>query len=79
MKDNVDLYLREFSVMSKSVRDNNVASFKLPPITSGDEKWLMASAGVELTGPSKNAVVVAVRYNNLVPRLPSLRSSIEFK
>ncbi|XP_048486166.1 uncharacterized protein LOC105385854 isoform X2 [Plutella xylostella] len=79
MKAHMHEEFQEFLVMSKPVQDDNAAHFKLPLKSSGNEEWIIASAGVELVERAGNASIIAVLYNNLASRLPSLRSSIEYK
>ncbi|XP_068619034.1 uncharacterized protein [Battus philenor] len=76
MKDYVDITNQEFTVQTKSVKDDNAAHFNFPS-TLGNHEWALSSAGVELIGRSGNASVVVVLYNDLTSRLPSLRRSIE--
>lgn len=80
MIDDLNLVFNEFSVMSRPVLEDHAAHFKLNPMTaSGNEEWMITSAGVELIERPGNASIVAVQYNDLASRLPSLRSSVEFK
>ncbi|KAG7297833.1 hypothetical protein JYU34_018576 [Plutella xylostella] len=78
MKENLELNLQEFLVISKPARDYNVAVFKLNPSFSANENWLVTSVAVEMVRSTRQATVVAARYNNLAARLPSLKSSIDF-
>lgn len=79
LKYDLDEHFQEFSIISKPVQEDNAAHFRLHPKLTGDEEWLIVSAGVELIERSGNASVVAAQYNNLASRLPSLRTSIEYK
>lgn len=79
LKDNLERTLNEFSVTTKSVREYNAASFKLQPLNSYNENWFVTSAAVELVRNSRSKDLVIVRYNNLEDRLPSLKSSVEYR
>ncbi|XP_050664160.1 uncharacterized protein LOC126964887 [Leptidea sinapis] len=73
MKADLSLDYKEFSVQTKQLQDS--AHFNFP--SSHQTEWLLTSVDVDLTDGMGNVTVVAVNYNDLSSRLPSLRRSIE--
>lgn len=69
----------EFTVMSKSVLEDNAAHFDLQPVISEKDEWAVTSAGVELVSKTENASVVIALYHDLGARLPSLKRFVEYK
>lgn len=78
MKDNLDERFHEFTIKTKTVRDEE-AHFDLQGSHTGLEEWIIASAGIELIAKTGNTSAISVLYHNLAVRLPSLRRSIEYK
>ncbi|XP_045502508.1 uncharacterized protein LOC123699576 [Colias croceus] len=78
MKDKFDMQYQGFTVKAKVAKEDNAAHFNFPR-QSGSEDWSLISVGVELLEGMGNVTVVAVLYEDLGIRLPSLRRIVEYK